>query len=137
MQKEQSSLPSLHEPHRNLVRQMHERVERTYAYGGLGAMAASMGCVALFAAFSTLASPLAWVAAIMCALVGLFIVRGRVKRAQDRARQDFKAYCALNQLDEAHVRDYFISDANYPFFSGLYETKLVLDAPSKPDAEES
>lgn len=137
MQKHSQALAPVYEPHRNLVRQIHERVERTYAYGGLGVLAALVACVALVSVWTTLGSALPWVAGVSCALIGLFVVRGRVKRARARAREDFEAYCQLNGLAREQVHRYFVEDANYPFFSDLYESTSEPQTPPTLPAEES
>ena len=109
------------EAHRGFVREMHDRLNRTYGIGGSVVLVAFVAlCVAavLTGWWNRLTL---WVPGLTGVLIVLYVARGRIYARRDRMRQQVIDYCEANELSVDTLLTYYEADATYPFFLTIFE----------------
>ena len=112
------------EAHRAYVREIDETFARTYGYGGgIVVMSAGVAWVALY--FLNLMGLFAsMVPAVTVGLVGLAVLRGRVKQKRTGLRTRVLGYCASNAVDPKALREYYAGQKLYPYFDAVLDDPI-------------
>lgn len=109
------------EAHRGFVREMHNRLGKTYGTGG-GVVVAALVALLLVAALTGWWTQwMLWVPGLTAVLAVLFVVRNRIYARRDRMRQRVEEYCRANDIETDQLLEYFDVQEMYPFFGAIFE----------------
>lgn len=107
--------------HRGFVREMNRGFATVYGYGGAAVLVVTAAVVAVAATFDALGSPLTWIGAVVCFLLGLFVLRIFVSRRAHRMLERMHHYCEVNDISVGELRKRYTGEGLYPYFESIFE----------------
>lgn len=109
------------ENHRGFVREMHNRINKTYGLGGGAVLVVMVASIVVALVTGWWAQWMFWIPAITAVLVALFGARKWIYGREDEMRNQIEEYCETNDLSVDILVDYYEAEETYPFFTAVFE----------------
>lgn len=109
------------EVHRPFVREVNRRMANVYSVGGGAVLGVGALVIAVGGWLGELDSAIWWSMAVTAFLVALFVLRAVVRRRARAYREEFEAYCEVNEADPAQLRRAFGGEELFPYFEAIFQ----------------
>lgn len=109
------------EDHRGFVRDVNDRLNKTYGMGGGAVFVVLVGLFVAALVTGWWSHLTFWVPGITGVVVALYLARKWIYGREDAFLEQVREYCEANDLQVETLRTYYKAGETYPFFIELFE----------------